>query len=269
MKHVAWLLCGVAGLGAMIGIFACGKRTAAPTGPDGAGGVGANGSTVLSYGVAGSVLEPGGLGIPNAEVTVIGGAMDGRTTTASQSGYYYFTQAGDALQIRAAKSGYTTSTVNVAATRNQTNITLNPTVPYADVGGNYRVTFVASSSCLLPDDLRTRTYAAAIAQDGARLTIRFSGPQFSESTNLMEGRIYSNAVNLSIGKADDICFYYRQCFMDSVGDGRVLILDGSGSGTVAGSTLDTQVAGVVTVGGDGIERPVTCTAPDHRLTFSR
>lgn len=258
MKHVAWRLCGFAGLGAMIGIFACVKQTAAPTRP-----------TVLSYEVSGSVLEPGGFGIPNAEVTLIGGAMDGRTTTATPYGHYIFTQAGDALQIRATKSGYTTSTVNIAANLSPTNITLNPTVPYADVGGNYRVTFVASSSCQLPDDLRTRTYSAAIAQDGARLTIRFSGSQFSESTNWMEGRIHSDAVNLSIGKSDDTCFYYHQCFIDSVGDGRVLILDGSGSGTVTGSTLDTLVAGVVTVGGDGIERPVTCTAPDHRLTFSR
>ena len=263
MKHVAWLVCGFTGLGAMIGIFACGRQTAAPTSPT----VPAPTSpTVL--GVSGSVWEPGRLGIPNAEVILIGGAMDGLTITAPY-GYYSFANVGDARQIRAAKSGYISSTVNIAAKSSPTDITLNPTVPYADVGGNYRVTFAASSSCQLPDDLRTRTYSAAIAQDGARLTIRFSGSQFSELTNWMEGRIHSNAVKISVGKYDDACFYDNQCFIDSVGDGRVLIVDGSGSGTATGSTIDTQVAGVVTVGGAGIEPAVTCTAPDHRLTFSR
>jgi hypothetical protein len=343
MKHGAWLLSAFAGLVAMIGIFACGKRQT-PTSPGGASvtsisitssgplakvgqtaqltalekfsdgsttdvtaiavwtsnnpkvvTISATGlATVIGPGTAtitaslasvsktgslpiivtavgtsqvtGHVWEPGLEGIPNAEVTLIGGAMDGRTTTTDPYGNFNFFNVSDALQIRAMRSGYITATQNVAAGNAATDITLSPTVPYADVGGTYHVTFTASPSCQLPDDVKTRAYSAAITQDNARLTIIFSGPLFTPTGNLMEGRIYSNAVNLRIGTADDECFYYHQCFVENLPDGRAIALNGTASGTVTGSTIDTQVAGVVNVTGAS---PATCTAPDHHLTFSR
>lgn len=343
MKPAAWLLCGLAGLLAMIGIFACGKRQT-PTSPSGAsltsitinasdslGRVGqtaqltavqtfSNGSTtdvtaaavwqssnphvvtisatglatVIGPGtatitattaavskpgsllinvpvggsstVSGSVAERGFV-LPNAQVTLIGGAMDGHTTTTNQAGLYSFSNAGDAVQVRAEKSGYVTATQNIAASPGTTDFTLNPIVPYADVGHTYHVTFTASPSCQLPDDVKTRAYSAAITQGGARLTIQFFGLQFTPTTNWMDGRIYGNSVNLTFGTADDSCLYYQLCFVENLGGSRDLTLNGTGSGTVAGSTIDAQLAGAVIVSGDP---PIPiCTASDHHLTFSR
>lgn len=257
MKHGPWLLCAFAGLVATIGIFACGKPQTA-TNPSGALGL-----------VEGRIVEPPGVGLPGAQVTLLGGAMDGRTTTTDSYGQYQFFNASDALQIRAMKSGYLTATQNiVAATSLGTNITLSPTVPYANVGGTYQVMLTASPSCQLPDDARTRAYSATIAQDSARLTITFSGAQFAPNANSMVGRIYSNSVNLSIGTDYSLCSYYQEeCFMENLSGGRTLTLSGTGSGTVSGSTIDTQVAGVLTV--TGVSPVATCTAPDHHLTFSR
>jgi hypothetical protein len=225
--------------------------------------------------VAGRVVEPGGLGLPQAQITIIGGSKDGVVTLTDQDGNYSVPGAVGAEQVRAQKDGYVTVTLSVGSNLAQVNVTLNPTTPYADLHGSWNLTFTASSSCQLPDEAMTRRYTAAIDQDNARLTIRLSDAQFgsvrSSPENWIFGRVAGNNVTLTLAKTgDDGCFYYGACLVELLADSTYLTLDGSAAGSLKGSVLATVLAGAINLikatGGPPI---ATCTAADHHLTFTR
>jgi Big-like domain-containing protein/carboxypeptidase family protein len=229
---------------------------------------------VMVVTVAGRVVEPGGLGLPQAQITIIGGSKDGVVTLTDQDGNYSVPGAVGAQQVRAQKDGYVTATVSVGPNL-AVNFTLNPTTPYADLHGSWNLTFSASSSCQLPDEAMTRRYTAAIDQDNARLTIRLSDAQFgsvrSSPENWIFGRVAGNNVTLTLAKTgDDGCFYYGACLVELLADGTYLTLDGSAAGSLNGSVLATMLAGAINLikatGGPPI---ATCAAADHHLTFTR
>jgi len=223
--------------------------------------------------LAGQVVEPGSLGLPGVHISVIGGPKDGQVVLTDQYGYFYVSGAAGAQQVQATKDGYLTTTVAVAAHPEQINIVMQPTTPYADLNGSWHMTFSASPSCTLPSDVSTRRYTAAIQQDTARLTIRLSDAQFvtgryGNTENWMFGRVFGAYVSLSMN-TDDSCLYYGTCFLEQIADGRTFSMNGSATGSLNGGVLSAVFAGAVTVSGASGTPGATCTAADHRLTFTR
>ena len=223
--------------------------------------------------VAGRVSEAGGFGLPQVQVTIVGGAKDGAVTQTDQYGNYSVSDAAGAQQVRATKDGYNTATVSVGSNPTQVNVTLTPTTPYADLHGTWHLTLGASATCQLPDEAKTRKYTAAIEQDNARLTIHLSDAQFLSNRtteNWIFGRVYGNDVTLTVGKADDSCFYYGECLVEQLASGSTLTLDGTAAGSVSGNVLATLLAGTITVSASPSGTAgAACTAPDHHLTFTR
>jgi hypothetical protein len=218
--------------------------------------------------VGGRITEAGEFPLAQVQVTIIGGPQDGQVTTTDQYGQYSVGGAAGAQQVRAAKDGYVTVTVNVGSNPTRVDIVMSPSTPYADLHGSWKVTFSTSPSCQLPQDVMTRTYTAAVQQNNARLTINFSGATFDPGPpveNWMFGRVYGNTVNVDVGSVDDSCFYYHQCFAELLADGRRFTLSGTAAGSTDGSALSLLFAGAVTLAPPN----VTCTAADHHLSFTR
>src|SRR6266446_2503777 len=99
----------------------------------------------------------------------MGGPMSGRTTMTDTHGRYQFVDVSGVLQVRASKDGYLTAIQNVPQDTGRgfvqvNGIELAPNIPYASLGGIYQLTFKASSSCELPEDVAMRTYTAGVNQ---------------------------------------------------------------------------------------------------------
>jgi hypothetical protein len=270
MSRKVCIGCMCAAVLATAWLGACG-RGPTPTAPT-PGATSGTGQNPLVR-VAGRVYESGGFGLPQVQVTIVGGSMDGFVTLTDQYGNYEVSNAPGVRQVRAAKDGYFTVTVSVGSNPAQVNIVMSSTTPYADLRGSWHLTFSASSTCQLPDEAMTRRYTASIEQDNAGLTVRLSDAQFGSDRSNLEnwifGRVSGNHVTLTMGGDNDACFYYGECLVEELADGRVLTLNGSAVGSVNRGVLAATLAGAVGLSATPPGTQSVCTAADHHLTFTR
>jgi hypothetical protein len=234
--------------------------------------------TVLAEGtyiLSGRVTEARDLPIAGVRVETIGGPMSGRVVMTDAGGFYAFYSVSDVAQVRATKDEYQTATQNVSQDTEHVNVVLTPSVPYASLGGVYSLTFTASPTCNLPDDVVNRTYTATIDQRGAPLTIFLSDARFFTSLQLtrnqFSGRVLGHAVSFTLD--DD--FYYSgvPSLVEVLGDNRYLLLTGRAEAIAAESGMPAVFAGAVSVTNSpedpGSQPIATCTASDHHLIFTR
>jgi hypothetical protein len=141
-----------------------------------------------------------------------------------------------------------------------------------DLTGTYTLTLSASSQCgpELPRLMRTRTYAAVITQAGGSLVVKLPAifPPWDNKTFGVDNRFTG-----VFGGNNDVIFQmqFEEWFAEEpVGDfaayGRI-------TATISPSGLsglwDGYMRGIVTNEDGRGNRAVTCTAPDHGVTFSR
>jgi Bacterial Ig-like domain (group 2) len=227
--------------------------------------------TVLPIGtyiVGGTVTEAGNVGLANARVDLLGGAMDGRSMTADSYGRYAFVGVSGVQQVRAMKDGYYNSVVSVGADTEHVNVNLTPVDPYTSIAGVYRLTFTASNSCQLPADAASRTYTATVQQTngGAVIHVTLSGAQFVPTSNQFDGHVLGNSVSATLFTD----FYYGGGLEEKLGDNRYLSVVGTANGTASGSSIALTLAGSVTVStSTSASHPLAvCAAADHQLLFS-
>ena len=232
---------------------------------------------VGTYILSGLVTEGGNLPVAGVRVETIGGPMSGRAVMTDASGSYAFNGVSGVVQIRATKDGYQPATQTVTQDTQHVNVGLFPIVPYASVGDVYSLTFTASPSCNLPDDVVKRTYTATIAQTDAALTIVLSGARFpttvgSRTLNQFSGRVLGTAVSFTFNDPMYYGFYYGASLVEQLADNRYLSLGGTAEATATDAGMSAVFAGVVRVTNQvsGGSPPIAvCTASDHRLIFTR
>jgi hypothetical protein len=197
------------------------------------------------------------------------------------NGQYRFTAVSGMLQVKASKNGYVTTPQDVPqdATRvliQLPAIELPADIPYASVGGSYQMTFKVSSSCHLPDDVATRTYAAGINQTspGVHLLIVLESGDFLNNLNQFRGVVdgNGNAVMLDLfssGNADS-SNPLDYGIVEELPGNRLLQFDGTAQGSATASGISTALNGTVRLFSSGTTAsPVTCQASDHELRFTR
>ena len=225
-----------------------------------------------TYILSGRVTEGGTLPVVNVRVETVGGAMSGRIAMTDVAGNYAFNGVSGVGQVRATKDGYEPAIQSVTPDTEHVDIALTPMLPYASLGGGYSLTFTASPSCSLPDDIMKRTYAASIDQRGGSLTVVLSGAQFANfegrMLNRFSGRVAGKAVSFNL--AEDF-YYYGSDLVEQLANDRFLTLAGTAEAIATEAGMSTLFAGVV-----GVTTQVTranftavCTASDHRLVFTR
>jgi hypothetical protein len=143
-----------------------------------------------------------------------------------------------------------------------------PSAAYPDINGTYTLTLSASSNCRLelPEDFRTQTYPATIAQGGGSLVVtvhhgRFPGWDIGRFTGVF-------------GETNDVIF---QLALEDWFAGAEYQAEYHASGRMTGAIVEERLSGIL----DGVVvaivpnedgrgyGDVTCTAPDHGVTFSR
>ena len=235
--------------------------------------------------LTGTVKEPGFV-ISGATVEILDAASAGFSQTTAFNGSYKLYGVAGLVTIRARKAGYVDQTQQVSVTQDQVlDFMLMPAQPPVGVRpGPYQATFIASPSCTqLPDDARTRTYAASLIQDGARLDVTLAGPGLNGGTpptqTVLTGRVVDKTVTFQL--SSPYYYYYYHVFspgpgvlLDQLSPTRYVSVFGTATGVVTSSGIAGKLAGSVIFidAPNGLNRTgtkaTTCAKDDHQFAFT-
>ena len=126
--------------------------------------------------LTGYVADSAFRSLAGARVEIVAGPETGMSTTTDATGHFSMTGLfDDTNQVRATKEGYVDSTGSLypcgncgnGNSRRWISLYLGVTEPPVNMAGDFTLTFMADDACTgLPDELRTRTYAATIRPGG-------------------------------------------------------------------------------------------------------
>lgn len=251
--------------------------------------------------VRGRITDTAWRQLASVQVEVLDGPHAGASTVTDGAGAFALTGVfDDSVRFRASKEGYAdavgTSLAPACATCARW-IHLNlepPRAPDAALAGNYDVTFVVSDSCRdIPDELKSRTYAASVTPSPSS---RWQYVVTVMGASIIRGHAWDG---ITIGtSADHMTFTLGNAhgdpgLLEQVDAERYLSFDGSAS-LATDSTLRDSLAGafdgfidfcVLPPGAPspvgtgrflcGAGRPgasgsrVSCFAPNHRVILTR
>jgi hypothetical protein len=200
--------------------------------------------------------------VAGAQVQLITTSGDVLTTqTAGSAGFRFYGVAGHA-RLRISRRAFHPYEAEIDIHDHLTH-----DVSLSDFSGSYTLVLSASSSCRLqlPEDLRTRTYSAEIAQvdDSLTVTLQYPSPLSWGQPNMFTGWFdTSNNVIFQLGA--------EEWWLDG---GAEFHAHGRMTGTIVGEGLsgflDGEMEAIVSNEGGRGNRRITCTAPDHGVVFSR
>jgi len=231
-----------------------------------------------------------------AKVEVLDGPEAGKAAATDETGW--FTLVGvlvDSTRLRASKEGHVTATGTIAFWRRDgpadyVSIALALLAPPVSLAGDYSLTFVADDACTtVPEELRTRTYAATIEPDtvdprspaGSFLWANISGVSFLANQRRIPILIAGDVVSFWLGEHS-----YGAFFVEQPAPNTYLQFDG-GATVSAGpspiSSLSTTFEGAVDYcvmrspmtgshydcDGTKAVTNVHCVSNKHRLTLKR
>lgn len=148
----------------------------------------------VEFSLAGSVHDTAFRAVPDVRIDVIDGPRTGAFALTDPVGNYELPGVfADVVTVRTSKADY----VSVEKTYRTSNrgrqyldFAIEPTVPSADIAGEYTLTLAADSICTaLPDTIRARTYSAAIRP------LPQSGSPHAYETTLTGAAFLASALN--------------------------------------------------------------------------
>lgn len=194
-----------------------------------------------TYRLAGIVIEAGtsDAALADALVQVIIGSGAGLSTTTGQDGRYrLYGVAGD-TEVQVTKEGYLARAVRVVVADHVTqDFDLSLQQPREDFSGAYTLTVTAANSCRdrLPEAIRSRSYTAALTQNGPHVDVRLSGAHFAVTSggrgDHFRGRVDPGGLSFSLNAHSYQYYGYAQ-YPDIVEK----LADGSGYVAVDGSVV--------------------------------
>ena len=134
--------------------------------------------------IKGAVYDTAFRPIVGALVEVMDGPTAGLSTTTDGTGGFSLTGTFDeTTRFRASKEGHVTATGTLRPSCAACNphrwifFYLESPIPPTNIAGDYTLTFIADAACAsLPNEMRTRTYAANISPASSSQYIRFALP---------------------------------------------------------------------------------------------
>ena len=230
-----------------------------------------------TYRVMGTIRDAG-IAV-DAMVRVESGPTGQVDVQAPGGAFVIYGVAGD-TRFTALKTGYDATTRTVAVNDHQRiDLDINPSNPRPNLGGNYRLTVTASEGCAsLPDDGRSRSYDAVVQQEGPRLTVLLSGPEFvvasGESLNRFTGLAEPDRAVFSIGDQGSGWYYYYYYatpdVMEILSPSRYFIFGGTASTTIATDGLRGTLSGVMRVEAHlPMQASGTCHSTGHSFVMTR
>lgn len=176
-----------------------------------------------------------------ATIEVLDGPQAGLTATADARGQFSMRGAFDeATRFRATSDGHATSikTLQPFCEPCYSNWWINFTLDVFDapvnMAGDYTLTFVANSACtMLPDEMRTRTFTAALPATSPAVIgafFRVGGAAFDQDWDM-----------ISIGVAGDYVAMWLETVVERIAPNEFLAFGGQAAGSIGRSSMSTLV----------------------------
>jgi Carboxypeptidase regulatory-like domain len=171
-----------------------------------------------TYRLTGKVLESG-LPVLGALVKITPGQGSGLSIYTDVNGDYRFYGVAGPVDIEITKSGYTTITRSIVVSHDDSVdfADFRQTAGVASLAGTYTLTITIAADCQpspptaqFPEP-RTRTYTAAVTQNGPALHVALSGADFliqNGRGNAFDGRVEPTGVTFSLGSLGAYAYYY-------------------------------------------------------------
>jgi hypothetical protein len=141
--------------------------------------------------------------VADARVEVTAGVGAGLLTNTDQHGFYRLYGVAGETGIRVTKDGYQSQALSVhVVDHQQLPIALAPSTPRADRSSTYTLTITAGGDCRerLPEEARSRQYAAVVTQRGPDLDVRVTGATFGIGGDRFGGTVESGRAAFSLGE---------------------------------------------------------------------
>jgi hypothetical protein len=238
-------------LGIVSGVWACDRGSSSPSTPSPVPSPAPQPAVLRP--ISGYVYDTAFRPVAGASVQLVDGPQAGTMTTSDASGHFsYDGTFSMPVRLQAAKDGYTTATVAAQALtdgRAYAGFQLGSVTPPVAIGGSYTLTITADSACTtLPDDVRTRTYRAAViaatntrAPTGTSFNGTVAGAQFAPYANLFWVGVFGDYVSTStIGEGPSI--------VEQVGPNRYIAFMGEAGlsvGSASTSTISAPFKGTI------------------------
>ncbi|MEO5896723.1 MAG: carboxypeptidase-like regulatory domain-containing protein, partial [Vicinamibacterales bacterium] len=230
-----------------------------------------------TYRLNGTVTDSG-VGIAGVTVTVIGNVGEELTTITDGQGMYVLYGVRDRVRLQAKAPGYHNRIEEIDVADHRTfNFGIVPERQRTDLRGNYTLT-IARTACPGSPLPETRSYDAAVAQDGARLTVTLSGADFiitGGRSNAFSGVIDAgDRLTFTIGDAEDGYYYYgRQLLVERFSATRVLIINGKVTAVLSptgiSGTLDGNLLLAIGTNAQFFQVQATCRGTAHGFEMIR
>ncbi|HEX2340614.1 MAG TPA: carboxypeptidase regulatory-like domain-containing protein [Vicinamibacterales bacterium] len=226
------------------------------------------------------IVRDSGVPVFGARVEVTSGTGQGLTATTAGT-YRLYGVAGD-IEVLVTADGYLEQRkrLQVANHLATVDFDLQLSRSRAEVGGTYtlRVTAAPECSAMLPPEARTRTFTAAVRQEGPRLSVVLEGSRFfvdrGRTFNRFSGTAVASHVTFYISGPQD--FYYSSYGPDVVEqltDTTLFTMSGSVVATVSSASVSGTLDGLVeAVQGNEpgrLQRIASCRSTGHQFVLSR
>jgi hypothetical protein len=198
-----------------VGLAGCdGDRRPGPSGPSSVPSPGPQPAPSAGIQLAGTVSDAAWRPLAGARVEVVDGPQTGLSTTTNAKGEYRLMGVFDeTTQFRATKEHHVAATWPLPAICDRCNppwwihFFLEALAPPANIAGDYTLTFAADNACAgLPDEVRTRTYAATVTLTSrrgepanSRFDVTVRGGTFVEGYNSFTIGVVGDYVKSDIG----------------------------------------------------------------------
>lgn len=243
-----------------------------------------------TYRLTGKVLESD-LPVVSAKVSITAGQGTGMSNFTDLNGDYRFYGVAGAIQIQVTKPGYATVSRSIEVGRDETLDISNfsQTAAPPSLAGNYTLTITVAADCQpsppnaqFPGDARTRTYAAALTQDGPHLHVVLSGAEFliqNGRGNAFDGRVEPSGVTFSLTSLGAYSYYYFYYTLgvpdlaEKISASDYLAILGKAVTTLSPSGLTGPLSGAAMVFGQpspGVSQVrMSCQSSRHQFSLTR
>lgn len=238
-----------------------------------------------TYRLTGKVLESG-LPVAGAAIAVLSGIGVGLSATTDGSGTYRLYGVGGPIQIKFSKAGYEDSVQTFNAMQNDVLDfpDVHQAAPLPALAGTYTLTLTADPSCptasvggiaTLPDNFRSpRSYAAALTQSGALLTVTLTDPSIVPHRNQFTGHAEPDAIEFTIGYYGSSGLVLYNGVAEQVSSNQMFDFGGQVRAQRTGRALNGHLAGVLELytqlpaNGNPYTLTALCTASNHQVTLT-
>ncbi len=207
-----------------------------------------------TFRLTGTVLD-GDAPVVGATVSVTAGTGAGLSTTTDGSGLYRLYGVAGSVQLRVTNLGYQDAAPSIIVTGQASlDVHLTSSGPAPNLAGVYSMAITAASSCFgsleaLTPDLRQRHYLATITQSGRILQVSLSGATFvltgDGHGSSFSAHVDSAGVTFQVG---DGYYYAGPDLLESLDDGRSVLISGNGTLTMSAGSLVGSINGSYIIG---------------------